>query len=139
EQAVATVAAVLLAEVAQQRVGLATGVLDQVDDVLDARDLLLLAAPEALSQIGDEPGDIRALDETGKALAHARHLQLEQVLLGQVLQGTHQTLPLLAQHRRQLVQCEGIPLTAFLGVSEKILEELRALTAEAGEDRLQWH
>src|SRR5262249_12859974 len=81
---VAAVAAALFAEVAQQGVGLAAGVLDHVDDVLDAGDLLLLAAREARGQIGDEPGDVRTLDGTGKALAHARDLQLEQVLLGQV-------------------------------------------------------
>src|SRR5262249_58618050 len=78
ERTVAAVATVLFAEVAQQRVCLAARVLDQVDDVLDACDLLLLAAREALGQIGDEPCDVRALDETGKALAHARDLQLEQ-------------------------------------------------------------
>src|SRR5205814_7699020 len=135
----AAVAAVLFAEVAQQCVCLAAGVLDQVDDVLDACDLLLLATREALGQIGHKPGDVGVVDETGKAQARARDLQLNQALIGQVLQGAYQTLPILTQHRRHLVQCQSVPLAAFFGAGEDTLEELSPLAAEAGDDSLQWY
>src|SRR5439155_2797509 len=75
-----------LAEVGDQRVPLAAVVADQLDDLAQPRDLLGLARLEAAQQVGDQSGAVGDLALAAEAQARVRDAQLDQLLLGQVLE-----------------------------------------------------
>ena len=131
EAAVAARCVENLAEVAHQRCRLAPGLLRQPQHLLQALDLLLLAALKALRQGSDEGlliGGLRI--DASKAHAGLARPQLDQPLLFQVLQRPHHPLAIGAELSRQLDRIQAVPDAALLRRREDARQKWRRRSPE---------
>src|SRR5262249_46096290 len=135
--------------VGDQRVPLAAVVADQLDDLPQPRDLLCLARLEAAQQLGDQRRAVGDLALAAEAQARVRDAQLDQLLLGQVLERADRPGPVELAWRGRggriaipgpvgpgSPELEVVPEAAPGRAAEQVGQEGGPVGVEAGRDLL---
>ena len=129
----------VLAEVGRQEGGLAAVVGGEGQHLVQAGDFTALALESVVVERSRHSVQVSRWAEPAVGVAQAGGSDFQEALLGQVVEGPHQTVAGCAQGLRCRFEVEAGPNLGLLRLLEEAAEEIPALSLEAVQDLFDGH